>query len=132
MRLDREDMSEYIESFLKYLMIEKGFSKNTEEAYRNDLGQLETFFMQESSKLGKVGSWETFGRQDMLSYMLSLKEKKYASTTLARKVAAAKSFFKFLTDEHKVSQNPTENIASLKVGRSLPKPISSIQTVPEP
>ena len=127
MRLDREDMSEYIESFLKYLMIEKGFSKNTEEAYRNDLGQLETFFMQESSKLGKIGSWETFGRQDMLSYMLSLKEKKYASTTLARKVAAAKSFFKFLTDEHKVSQNPTENIASLKVGRSLPKPISVAQ-----
>ena len=59
--------------------------------------------------------------------MLNLKEKRYASTTLARKVAAAKSFFKFLTEEHKVQQNPTENIASLKVGRALPKPISVAQ-----
>ena len=36
-------MKEYIDSFLNYLMVEKGFSKNTEEAYRNDLFQLENF-----------------------------------------------------------------------------------------
>ncbi len=72
-------------------------------------------------------SWDGFDRQEMLSYMLYLKEKQYASTTLARKIAAAKSFFKFLTEEHKVQQNPTENIASLKVGRALPKPISVAQ-----
>ncbi len=120
-------MEDYIESFLKYLVVEKGFSKNTEEAYRNDLSQLETFINAEATKAGNLPSWESFGRPDMLSYMLSLKEKRYASTTLARKVAAAKSFFKFLTDEQKVSQNPTENIASLKVGRALPKPISVSQ-----
>ncbi len=120
-------MKENIESFLKYLLVEKGFSKNTEEAYRNDLSQLESFIAEEAAKRGESPSWSNFNRQEMLSYMLSLKEKKYASTTLARKVAAAKSFFKFLTDEHKVQQNPTENIASLKVGRSLPKPISVAQ-----
>jgi integrase/recombinase XerD len=120
-------MEEYIDSFLKYLIVEKGFSKNTEEAYRNDLSQLGAFVTNEASKTGKLPSWENFGRQEMLSYMLNLKERRYASTTLARKVAAAKSFFKFLTDEHKVQQNPTENIASLKVGRSLPKPISVAQ-----
>jgi integrase/recombinase XerD len=120
-------MSEHIESFLKYLMVEKGFSQNTEEAYRNDLSQLEIFMTDETSKRSQMPSWENFGRQDMLTYMLSLKERKYASTTLARKVAAAKSFFKFLTEEHIVQVNPTENIASLKVGRSLPKPISVAQ-----
>jgi integrase/recombinase XerD len=120
-------MREYIESFLNYVMVEKGFSKNTEEAYRNDLYQLENFIAEEASKRGDLPSWDHFTRQEMLNYMLNLKEKKYASTTLARKIAAAKSFFKFLTEEHKVPQNPTENIASLKVGRALPKPISVAQ-----
>jgi integrase/recombinase XerD len=120
-------MKDYIDNFLGYLVAEKGFSKNTEEAYRNDLYQLMAFIREEGSKRGVAPSWENFGRQEMLSYMLALKEKKYASTTLARKIAAAKSFFKFLTEEHKVQQNPTENIASLKVGRALPKPISVTQ-----
>jgi integrase/recombinase XerD len=121
-------MSEKIEAFLKYLVVEKGFSKNTEEAYRNDLSQLELFKNAETAKRGQGNHWENFGRQDMLAYMLTLKEKKYASTTLARKVAAAKSFFKFLTEENKLAVNPTENIASMKVGRSLPKPITVQQT----
>lgn len=120
-------MRELIEEFLKHLIVEKGFSKNTEEAYRNDLCQLESFIKEESSKHSEMPSWEHFDRQGMLSYMLSLKEKGYASTTLARKIAATKSFFKFLTDEHKVQLNPTENIASMKVGRALPKPISVTQ-----
>jgi integrase/recombinase XerD len=120
-------MKEYIDSFLKYLNVEKGFSKNTEEAYRNDLTQLVKYVTDASSKKGEIPSWDGFDRQKMLAYMLYLNEQGYASTTKARKIAAAKSFFKFLTDEHKVEINPTENIASLKVGRALPKPISVAQ-----
>jgi integrase/recombinase XerD len=120
-------MRDFIDGFLKYLVVEKGFSKNTEEAYRNDLCQLQSFITEEASKRSEMPSWEHFDRQAMMNYMLNLKEKTYASTTMARKIAATKSFFKFLTDEHKVQQNPTENIASLKVGRALPKPISVTQ-----
>jgi integrase/recombinase XerD len=120
-------MSNYIDSFLQHLTVEKGFSKNTEEAYRNDLDQLQEFMQLECSRRGQMPAWENFTRQDMLSYMLSLKDKNYASTTAARKVAAAKSFFKYLCDEKVVEQNPTENIASMKVGRALPKPISVAQ-----
>jgi len=120
-------MKEYIESFLKYLKVEKGFSQNTEEAYRNDLTQLLKYVSDASSKTGEIPSWDSFDRQKMLGYMLYLNEQGYASTTKARKIAAAKSFFKFLMEEHKVELNPTENIASLKVGRTLPKPISVAQ-----
>jgi integrase/recombinase XerD len=120
----RRIMKENIDAFLRYLIVEKGFSRNTEEAYRNDLYQLKDFIAEEASRKGELPSWSSFDRQEMLSYMLNLKEKRYASTTLARKVAAAKSFFKFMTEEHHIQQNPTKNIASLKVGRSLPKPIS--------
>jgi integrase/recombinase XerD len=121
-------MIDLIDDFLRYLVVEKGFSKNTREAYKNDLSQLHNFIKEEASKHNEMPSWESFDHQAMLSYMLTLKERSYASTTLARKIAAAKSFFKFLTDEGKIRQNPTENIASLKVGRALPKPLSVTQT----
>ena len=120
-------MKEIVEEFLKHLIVEKGFSKNTEEAYRNDLSQLVKFIEDEASKKSEIPSLEHFDRSAMLRYMLQLKEQGYASTTLARKIAAAKSFFKFMSDEHKVQQNPTENIASLKIGRALPIPISVTQ-----
>jgi integrase/recombinase XerD len=120
-------MKEYIDEFLKYLKVEKGFSKNTEEAYRNDLTQLEKYVKDYSSKKGEMPSWDRFDHQIMMAYMLFLNEQGYAATTKARKIAATKSFFKFLTDEHKVEANPTENISSLKVGRSLPKPITVAQ-----
>ena len=63
----------------------------------------------------------------MMRYLLNLQEKKYAATTRARKLAAARSFFKFLTAENIIKEDPTHNMESLNVGRSLPKPISITQ-----
>lgn len=120
-------MKEYIERFLTYLSVEKGFSENTLVAYRNDLSQLATFIEEEAAKQGLTPSWAAFNHQGMLSYQLNLKERNYAATTLARKVAAAKSFFKFLVAEGYLKDNPTENVASPNVGRLLPKPISISQ-----
>ena len=59
----------------------------------------------------------------MLSYLLNLKERGYAATTVARKVAAARSFFGFMVSEGTIKTNPTENMSSPSVGRALPKPI---------
>jgi len=116
-------VKEDIERFLNYLTVEKGFSGNTLAAYRNDLSQLAAF-VSEKPVGASLPSWATFHRQMMLNYQLSLKEKNYANTTLARKVAAAKSFFKFMVSEGYLKENPTENISSPNVGRLLPKPIS--------
>jgi len=69
-------------------------------------------------------SWAGFKRQDMLAYLLSLKERGYVVTTIARKVAAAKSFFAFLLSEGQIKENPTENVSSPKVGKPLPDAIS--------
>ena len=120
-------MKEDIERFLNYLSVEKGFSENTLAAYRNDLAQLASF-VEENGARGQVSpSWANFSRQTMLSYQLQLKERNYATTTLARKVAAAKSFFKFMVAEGYLKDNPMENVASPNVGRLLPKPISISQ-----
>ena len=120
-------MKEEIRNFLRYLSVEKGFSKNTLAAYENDLTQLASFDEQETAKRGFIPSWASFDRQGILSYLLNLKEKAYAATTKARKVAAARSFFKFMTDEGIIKANPMENVDSPKVGKSLPKPISISQ-----
>ena len=120
-------MKEAIEGFLTYLAVEKGLSENTALAYRNDLYQLADFIEEEASKQGLAPSWANFNRQGMLGYLLNLKERNYAAATVARKVAAAKSFFDFMVAEDNIKGNPTQNLASPKVGKSLPKPISVSQ-----
>lgn len=120
-------MRENIKRFLTYLVVEKGFSENTIAAYRNDLYQLASFVEEEAAKRGLAPSWVSFNRQGMLSYLLSLKERNYASSTAARKVAAAKSFFSFVVAEGILKDNPTRDLRSPKVGKSLPKPISVSQ-----
>ncbi|MFC1981047.1 site-specific tyrosine recombinase XerD [Chloroflexota bacterium] len=120
-------MREEINSFLNYLTVEKGFSENTTAAYQNDLYQLAEFAEQEAARRGLAPSWANFDRQGMLSYLLNLKERKYAATTIARKVAASRSFFDFLVAEGIIKSDPTENISSPSVGKALPKPISISQ-----
>jgi integrase/recombinase XerD len=117
-------MREPIDSFLNYLAVEKGYSENTIDAYRNDLNGLADFARAEASKQGTTPSWNNFSRQSMLSYLLDLKERGYVATTTARKMAAARSFFSFLVAEGIIKTDPTENMSSPSVGRALPKPIT--------
>jgi len=123
----RSAVKEDIDSFLTYLTVEKGFSDNTVAAYRNDLSRLANFVEEEANKQGITPSWANFGRQGMLSYLLDLNQRSYAPTTRARKVAAARSFFKFLVAEEIIKEDPTENVKSPTIGRALPKPISVSQ-----
>jgi integrase/recombinase XerD len=116
-------MREPINSFLNYLVVEKGYSDNTINAYRNDLTALADFAEKELSGQGPDASWKKFTRQNMLSYLLYLKERGYVPTTLARKVAASRSFFKFLVAEGIIKSDPTENMSSPSVGKALPRPI---------
>jgi len=120
-------VKEDIGSFLNYLAVEKGFSENTVAAYRNDLYQLASFVEEEATKRGSIPLWASFGRQEMLGYLLNLKERNYAATTVARKMAAARSFFGFMVAEGNIRENPTQNVSSPKIGRSLPKPITISQ-----
>ena len=112
-------MKDSIDSFLNYLVVEKGYSENTINAYRNDLMTMAEFAEKEASS----SSWSQFNRQNMLSYLLYLKERGYVPTTIARKIAASRSFFSFLLSEGIIKSNPTENMNSPSVGKALPKPI---------
>ncbi len=118
-------MRQEVESFLNHLSTEKGFSSNTIEAYRNDLGQLASFIEDQAAVKGYKSQWASVDRNILISYILDLKERGYASATVARKVAAMKSFFDFLVSEGVSRADPTENLSSPKVGKSLPKALST-------
>lgn len=120
---------EAIDSFLNYLTVEKGFSGNTKLAYENDLSQLAGFIEKDAGRQSSMPSWAEFGRNGMLRYMLDLKERNYSATTLARKVASAKSFFKFMVGEGKLKEDPCENLESPHVKKALPHPISHSQAM---
>jgi integrase/recombinase XerD len=101
-----------IDIFLKYLAQEKSYSQNTVAAYRNDLTQMAAFISTEEAK-GIIKSYD-----DLLkSYLLKLREKRYSAATTARKVASAKSFFKFMVDSGRLRENPTETLVSPQVSR---------------
>jgi integrase/recombinase XerD len=120
-------VKEAIDKFLNYLIVEKGFSENTKLAYQNDLHQLTKFVEEEAARQGTIPPWAAFTRDSMMRYLLELKERKYAATTIARKIAAVKSFYGFLVAEGMIRDNPTRDVPSPRVGKSLPRPISVSQ-----
>jgi len=112
-----------ITHFLQFLTVEKGASQNTVAAYRNDIQQFATFCAAGRTN-GSRPSWSQIDRPRIQEYLRSLQQRDYADATVARKVAAIKSFFGFMHAEGITPGDPTENLASPRVGKSLPKPIS--------
>jgi integrase/recombinase XerD len=101
-----------IDTFLQYLTQEKGYSQNTVAAYRNDLTQMAAFITAEQTK-GIIKSYDEL----LKGYLLKLREKRYSVATTARKVASAKSFFKFMVGSGRLMENPTQNLPSPQVSR---------------
>lgn len=113
-------MRKSLNDFLAFMAVEKGASANTVAAYRNDLQQLADFI---GSSRGASG-WQSLDRTAIQDFILDLKQRGYTETSVARKVAAVRSFFAFLSAEGIVGTNPTEGLTSPRVGKSLPKAIS--------
>ena len=119
-------MEDSISSFLQHLIVEKGFSRNTWEAYRNDLEQFEKFLEERQNGQAAGGvPWLAVDLNLLNQYIADLRDRKgYRDTTTARKVAAIKSFFSFLLLNGYISEDPTESLGSPRIGRTLPKCLS--------
>jgi integrase/recombinase XerD len=116
-------MQAEINEFLDYLVSEKNYSGNTIAAYRNDLTQFADHLIAQADSAEPL-TWEQIDKNDIINYILFLKERRYASSTVARKVAAIKSYFHFLRDEGVIGDDPTLSLESPQVKKSLPKAIS--------
>lgn len=116
-------MEERIASFLAALEGDRGFSLNTVAAYRNDLNQFCSFLREHQG----VGSWPELTESHLTSYVLFLRERSYANSTVARKVAAVKSFCHFLLEQGDVRHDPAESLPSPKVDKFIPRAITHEQ-----
>ncbi|GIS82753.1 MAG: hypothetical protein CM1200mP15_13850 [Dehalococcoidia bacterium] len=117
-------MDALVTSFLQHLVVEKGFSNNTLEAYRNDLTQFEDYTKGKNRRFFTNGhvEWGSVEIGLLNEYINDLRQRRgYRDTTTARKVASVKSFFGFLMANGDIKEDPTESMGSPKVGRTLPK-----------
>lgn len=120
--------TQYIEQFLGMLAEQEGFSNNTLSAYHNDLTQFSTFLdSPQAANLPPTVSWADVTRGHVIAFLLYIKERNYAATSVARKQAAIKSFFRFLVSRQVLAASPSEELASPHVDRARPHTISSSQ-----
>lgn len=112
-------MQEQVNAFLEYLEVERSLSSNTVAAYRNDLGQFVSY-LQALGPAQIPRGWGNVTRDHIVSYMLEMREREYADSTIARKVAAVKSFFDFELAQGELRKDPTAELDSPKVEKHLP------------
>lgn len=105
-------MDEDIKLFLEYLTVELGLSSNTKLAYKRDI---EHFQIKTQKHMRQVK------REDIITYMQFLKNSRYAATSIARKLAALKAFYRFMTAEGYVAVDPAEIIEAGTRGTKLPR-----------
>lgn len=107
-----------VQEFLDFLKSEKGFSGNTYSAYRNDLRQLRQYL----DGLG-IDGWSV-DAGTVLGFVISLKDQQYAAASMARKLAAVKTFFAYLRRQGHIDADPAAQVGSPRVGRHRPTTIS--------
>lgn len=118
-------MQEEVQRYLLSLDIEEEASENTIAAYRNDLTQLLTFLMRYQTADGqRVTNWDQVTPTVVQDYIFNLRQRDYASSTVARKVAAVKSFFDFMFNRGIIKEDPAALLESPKVKKHIPHTIS--------
>ncbi len=105
--------------FVAKLEHEKGFSEHTLRAYHKDLLQFDNFL-----KTEKRISLESINHLLLRRFLAVLRSKNYSKTTIARKLASIRSFFKFLIREGELVSNPFEMLRTPKQDKKLPQFLS--------
>lgn len=117
-------MTGRMQLFLEYLTVELGLSANTRQAYERDLRLFcKTLGFKNSDALVNVS------REQITWYMTQLKEKGLAAATIARKLAAIKAFYRFMTAEGYMDANPAEVVEAGTKGIKLPHVLSEDEVV---
>ena len=117
-------MHSAIESFLRYLKIERNASPLTLKSYSEDLDALLEYF---AEQLGMVPQPDQATIPILRAYVAYMHECQYARTTIARRLASLRSFFKFCCRENLAESNPAKALRTPRLGRKLPHFLSSEQ-----
>jgi len=110
---------EFLSEYIDYILIERGLSSNTENAYRRDL----TYFIDFLEK-NSVEAFEKISRSLINAYIRELKQKNYSATSITRKIASIKGWFSWMSANELIEHNPVTEIEQPKLERRLPKVLS--------
>jgi len=107
-----------LDAFIDNIWIEKGLSQNTLDSYRSDLEQFSSWL--EKNNLNYIKT----SKKEILSYLSFLFQKGLGSKTVARKLSSLKSFFRYLVFKSIIPNDPSSEVETPKLLKSIPKSIS--------
>lgn len=117
-------MEEQIEQFIEYLATQKHYAGNTLMAYRNDLYQFHQFVM---TTRPFTSSWARVDSLLIQAFLLDLKARNYSAASIARKIAALKAFYFYLTEMRVLAANPTLELEPPRVHKQPPRALTEAQ-----
>jgi len=112
-------MDQLLDSFLAYLAVEKGLSKNTLESYGRDVRKF-VLYLEEN----KVSSVQNIKYEIILDFLSHFKKQGFSDTTTVRTIVSIKQFFKYLLVEKIIKEDPTSQIRTPRMKKSIPGVIS--------
>lgn len=104
--------------YVQYLCLERSYSKNTLDAYRRDLQKLLVFYVDNHI------DYRTVTLEQLDQFAGQLREEGIQARSVARILSGVRSFYRFLTLEKEVEQDPTELLESPQIGKHLPEVLS--------
>jgi integrase/recombinase XerD len=108
------EMTAAISLFLTHVKVEKGLSINTVAAYRRDLAKFNVFVQKHKRTL------DTVNRDDLVDFLAGMYREKLESRTVARHLVTLRNFFRFAQIQELIAADPSLNLESPKIRRSLP------------
>jgi integrase/recombinase XerC len=111
-------MDEALADFLRYLALEKNASDLTVKSYREDLNQVVAFFRDKYA--GQIVTPAHINSRHLRAFSVWLHDQGYAKSTVARRIAATRSWFRFLMRQGTISANPAEGLRGPRQDKKLP------------
>jgi len=108
------EMTPVISLFLTHVKVEKGLSANTVAAYQRDLAKFNLFAQKRKLML------EGVKRDDLVDFLAGMYREKLESRTVARHLVTLRNFFRFAQVQELITTDPSLNLESPKIRRSLP------------
>ncbi len=106
-----------ISEYLSYLEIERGLSKNTVLAYENDIMGFFNYYKE-------IENPSEIKRSHFSRYTMFLMSNGIQSSSVTRKIASIKGFFRYICAKREISSNPSLSITAPKIPKKLPRVIS--------
>ena len=117
-------MYTFLDNFIIYLKVEKNASPRTIESYQNDIWQFIDFLVGEFRKPAQHISPGDVNHLVVRKHLGLLQRKGLKRTSVARKMASLRSFFRFLTREEVLVVNPLDHVSTPKAEKRLPEVLS--------